>query len=499
MIPLLLALLAQDPIRDYAFGESDAKPDVSKKDWRALHAVLRVADLPATKVGEELSHTHKLSNGHEATFFYYVPKSYDPTEPTALALFLHGGISAPEPKRGKGQWAVWKDAADKHGWIACSPSGDDQCLWWKREGVEHVMEAVRWLSARFRIDRNRVYLSGFSDGASGAYYLGMRHTDTFGACVAWNGAIGITVSATLGNVPFYTANCRTLTWRATHGGKDQLYPSAQMKPGIDLLKSAGVPIEWKDFAEAGHDGNQIIGGDREFIAGWLPKQARDPLPAEIDWSSEDPARTGRAYWIRILEVADREGDPFAAEKDYGIPVVQPRPMLGVQVDQKFTGGCKLVAITEGSGAEEAGLKAEDIITSINGMKVENFDGLRAALSKLKNGDVATVVFTRDGKSMELQVPFRPQKTDPPPPAPGRIRATRKGNEVAVLSKRVAKFEILVSPDAFDVSKEIVVTVNGVERFRGKVTPDTTVLLDEIRARGGDLEVPYVARIAVEVP
>lgn len=496
---LLLALLSQDPIRDYAMGETDQRPDVSGADWMALHERLRSAKLAVPgKAGEEQSHTHKLSNGHEATFFYYVPKSYDPAKPTALVLFLHGGVSAPQPRRGKGQWQVWKEDADRNGWIACSPSGTDQCVWWKPSGVEHVLEAVRFLAARFAIDRNRVYLSGFSDGASGAYYFGMRHTDTFAACVPWNGAIGVVVAANGGTVPYYVTNCKTLAWRATHGGKDQLYPSSSQKPVIDHLKSAGVRIEWKDFEDVEHDGAKILGGDAEFIAEWLPKQVRDPLPAEIDWTADDPARAGRAYWIRILEIGDRAGDPFSGEKDPTLPISAGRPMLGVQIDQRYTGtGVKVIAVTEGSGAAEAGLQADDVITSVQGQGVDNFDELRAELSKLKGGETVKVVVTRNGMDVEASVPFRALKFDPPP-APGRLRATRKGNEVTVLAKRVARFEILVSPDAFDLSKEIVVTVNGAEAFRGKVTAEASFVLEETRRRGGDATVPYVARVPVEI-
>ena len=506
---LLLALVPQDDkaraLHDYATGESDRRPDLAGLDWKAVRDSLKTWKAPAAEKTEtELSHAHKLSNGSESTFFYYVPASYDPAKPTTLALFLHGGISAPQPGRGKGQWRVFKEEADREGWIAAAPSSYDKCLWWKPEGEEHVVETIRFLSARFNLDRNRVILAGFSDGASGAYSLGMKRPDLFAACIPWNGAVGVVTAPPAGASPFYTTNCRLTAWRATHGGKDQLYPSASQKPVIEQLKAAGVAIEWKDFETVGHDGGKIISGDRAFVNEWLSKLKRDPIPAEIDWTTHDAKLHGRAAWLRVLELGERAGDPFAGEKDFTFPVGQagpPRPVLGVQIEQAFGGpGVKIAAVTDGSGAAEAGLKAGDVINNANGERLTSFDELRAILGKAKSGDSIDLSVERDGKTLELKVPFRPievkaAKLD----APGRLRVTRKANDVTVLAKRVAKFELLVSPDAFDLEKEVVVTVNGKELFRGKVTPDAAVMLDEMRARHGDTTACFVARIIVEIP
>ncbi len=492
-------------IRDYAAGETDKRPDLAGLDWKAVRdAIVSWKATAPEKTETELSHSHTLSNGHEATFFYYVPKSYDPAKQTPLTIFLHGGVNSPQAKRGSRQWSVWKAEADKLGWIIASPSGTEKCVWWKPEGEEHVIEAIRHISARHAVDRNRIYLSGFSDGASGAYSLGMTRTDLFAACVAWNGAVGVVTSPQGGNTPFYTVNAKLTAWRATHGGTDELYPAKSQEPVIGQMKEAGVAIEWKNFEEVGHDGGRILGGDRAFIDEWLPNQKRNPLPETIDWTTHDAKLHGRAAWIRILGIANRTDDPFATEKDYTFPIGQAgpaRPALGIQIDQQFAGpGVKIVIVSEGSGAEEAGVKAGDVILKANDQEVKTFPDLRAVLAKAKEGDTIKLVVERGNESVEIKCPFRMIKINiAKVPAAGRIRAARKGNEITVLARRVAKFEILVSPDAFDLGKEIVVTVNGKPAFKGSVTPDAGVLLDEVRARHGDASVIYVARVVIEVP
>jgi predicted esterase len=499
----LLVVLLQDPLWDYATGETSERPAVT--DCTQLRKALQAHAFPAAeKTGKELSHTHKLANGHEATFYYYVPESYDPAKPTALAFFLHGAVADKTPRRGKGQWAVWKSEADKNGWIVCSPSGTLQCMWWEPSGEEHLLEAVRFLSARYNIDRNRVYLSGFSDGASGTYCLGMRLTDVWGACIPWNGAIGVIISPRAGRTPYYTLNCRGVAWRATHGSKDQLYPSSSQKPAIDQMKAAGVSVEWKNFEGIGHEGGKIISGDREFIDEWLPKQKRDPLPRQIDWITHDPQRYGQAWWIRVLALGERPADPFSKEKDFSFPVGEsgpPRPVLGVQIDQQFKGpGVKIDGITEGSGAAEAGLKPGDVILSANATDLEKFEDLRGVLSKGKAGDTVKLHIKRDEQELDVEVPLKIIEAKiPPPEKAGRVRAVRDGNTVTLETRGIAKLEVLVSAEAFDLANDIVVRINGKDAFKGKVTPDAGVMLDEARRRHGDTSTLFVGRIVVDVP
>lgn len=140
LVALTSAASAQlDPSRaqaisDYACGETQQRPDLAGLDHAAMLSAIRERSWPAAEQrGEELSHSHTLANGHDATFYWYVPTSYDPTRATALAIFLHGGVSAPQPGRGRGQWRVWQEEADHQGWIVAAPSGNSQCLWWRPE------------------------------------------------------------------------------------------------------------------------------------------------------------------------------------------------------------------------------------------------------------------------------------------------------------------------------------------------------------------------------
>ncbi|WP_445150135.1 S1C family serine protease [Baekduia sp. Peel2402] len=74
------------------------------------------------------------------------------------------------------------------------------------------------------------------------------------------------------------------------------------------------------------------------------------------------------------------------------------PQLGVQIQDGTSGGVKLAAVTAGGAAAEAGLKAGDTITAIDGQAVSDADALASLIASHQPGDELKVTYTRDGAS-----------------------------------------------------------------------------------------------------
>jgi poly(3-hydroxybutyrate) depolymerase len=81
---------------------------------------------------------------------------------------------------------------------------------------------------------------------------------------------------------------------------------------------------------------------------------------------------------------------------------------------------------------------------------------------------------------------------------GRVDVTREGNTFEARTRGVARFSLLLSPDVTDLSKPVVVRVNGEVVFNGPVREDLRTLL-RWYARDLDRTMLYTAELPIAVP
>ena len=81
---------------------------------------------------------------------------------------------------------------------------------------------------------------------------------------------------------------------------------------------------------------------------------------------------------------------------------------------------------------------------------------------------------------------------------GRVDIHRKGNTFDAIVRDVAAFTLLLSPDAIDFMRPVVVTVNGKQVFSGTVKKDNTTLM-RWAARDNDRTALYAAELKIAVP
>ena len=87
-------------------------------------------------------------------------------------------------------------------------------------------------------------------------------------------------------------------------------------------------------------------------------------------------------------------------------MILPEPLLSTFYD--LPDGVLILSIIENSGAERAGLLANDIITSINGVPILS----PVDFPSLSPGDTANVSVLRDGQSLDFAVEIIPSPDDP---------------------------------------------------------------------------------------
>ena len=105
----------------------------------------------------------------------------------------------------------------------------------------------------------------------------------------------------------------------------------------------------------------------------------------------------------------------------GVSTVQLTKQLGDYFGIADGKGVLVTAVSDGSPAAKAGLKAGDVITTVDGEMIEGPGDLSRAINKNKDGDV-TVVIIRDKKQRTIKV--TPEKAQSQVIRPGRVANQR---------------------------------------------------------------------------
>ena len=168
----------------------------------------------------------------------FVPLGYTPQNPAPLLLALHGagGTFA-------GPLSLLDSYADANGLVLVIPESRTG-TWDGIQGhfggdVEFIDEALKLAFHRLNIDPQRVYVQGFSDGASYSLALGLANGDLFKRVVAFSpGFIPKTESTYRGKPEFFIS----------HGTQDTVLPINQTsRVLVPRLVQSGYTVEYVEF------------------------------------------------------------------------------------------------------------------------------------------------------------------------------------------------------------------------------------------------------------
>jgi len=165
----------------------------------------------------------------------YVPKSAP--DPAPLVLYLHGATG------NERQGVRWLgDLAEEFGFLLLSPASEETTWDAIHSGygpdVRLIDRALDKVFSQRRVNRRKIAVCGFSDGASYALGLGISNGDLLRAVMAFSP----------GFVPAGVEREGRPRILISHGRRDQILPfentRGQMVP---LLKQAGYSVTFREF------------------------------------------------------------------------------------------------------------------------------------------------------------------------------------------------------------------------------------------------------------
>ena len=177
-----------------------------------------------------------LKLGDDRDGLVYVPPGYAPGKPMPLLMMLHGA--------GNTSLSVQYTFpfADEFGVIILAPDSRDERTWdgvlrsWGPD-VEFMGEALAQTAQRYDIDRKKLGVGGFSDGASYALSFGISFGDQFTSVIAMSPGVMQPIAAR-GKPRIFIS----------HGTSDPIMPiDVTSRTFVPKLKGLGYDVTYREY------------------------------------------------------------------------------------------------------------------------------------------------------------------------------------------------------------------------------------------------------------
>jgi predicted peptidase len=199
----------------------------------------------------------------ELNYLLYLPKDYESKESWPLVLFLHGA----------GERGDNLEVLKKHGPPKLIAAGKEfpaiivspQCpknKWWDPFEVDAFLDDI---IARYKVDKDRVYVTGLSMGGFGTFALAARSANKLAAIAPICGGGDPSAARRYPKLPIWVF----------HGAKDPAVKLEQSQIMVDALTSFGGSPKFTIYPDAVHDSWTETYDNPEFWE-WLFAQKRNP-------------------------------------------------------------------------------------------------------------------------------------------------------------------------------------------------------------------------------
>ncbi|MDR3692824.1 MAG: alpha/beta hydrolase-fold protein [Fimbriimonas sp.] len=179
----------------------------------------------------------------EGRYLLYLPPDYskDRRKKFPLLLFLHGS-----GERGRDLEMVKRHGPPKEiekgrqfEFVILSPQCDERGGW----QVPTLTGLLDEAEHRFRIDKDREYVTGLSMGGMGTYALAAAQPKRFAAIAPVSAAANVSIAPKIKDIPIW----------ATHGAMDPTVNISGERPLIDELTRLGAEVKYDVIPDGQHD------------------------------------------------------------------------------------------------------------------------------------------------------------------------------------------------------------------------------------------------------
>jgi len=247
-------------------------------------------------------------DGTRFPYILLVPESYDATRRYPVEFMLHGGVSRPYPTEAGSWWRGGIDSLRSEDKIIVVPAAWNEAFWWFPNQAVNLQAILRDVKREYNVADNQVFLTGISDGGTGAYFFAFKQHTEWAAFMPYIGHPGVLRNpAGQASYQLYFENLIGKPLYIVNGEDDPLYPAASLAPFINVLREAEIDHVFREIEEGGHN-TRWLPDETAAIEQFKLDNPRDPLPDTVQWVTDSTDRFNRSHWLIIDELA-RENAP----------------------------------------------------------------------------------------------------------------------------------------------------------------------------------------------
>lgn len=278
-------------------------PSFNKKK-EELYLQLKQFNSHKRKNKRNYSIMFQVNDSIRSSYYVHLPAGYDPGKKYPVLFFLHGAVRSREftdfqSEYILGDWnRFYTRHADMDGVILVFPQANKQYNWMTPDDGFFMIPAIlKKIKTALNVDDNRVFISGHSNGATGAFSYWMKESTPFAGFFGFNTQPKVRTGGTFleNGLNRFFVNFST--------DQDYYYPP-QANDSLQAVATS-LHLNFEDHRYNGfshffpmYDSSETA---YKFLFQKIKTCLRNPFPEEISWETDD-VKYGRMDWLHITEL-----------------------------------------------------------------------------------------------------------------------------------------------------------------------------------------------------
>lgn len=172
----------------------------------------------------------------------FIPSSYDGSKPFPLIIALHGMGGDETSYFDSYGPGAFKVEAEKRGYIVACPKGRQSASMYMGSAEKDVMDVLEDVKRAYRIDTDRIYMTGHSMGGYGTWSVSMNYPHVFAALAPVAG----------GGNPGGMSKISHIPQLVIHGDNDKTVPVERSRVMVEAAKKLNVELKYIEIPKGDH-------------------------------------------------------------------------------------------------------------------------------------------------------------------------------------------------------------------------------------------------------